>query len=106
MQKKHLYLPCSRGRIKTDKRKGNGNGRPDIQHHRSGEAAAQRDLDARKQGYPDYAGKRFILAYIEGDWCEVDEFSEPQLAEAEGFGVSDETGEQMLGTDGEWYYVA
>lgn len=70
------------------------------------EAAANADLAARRSSDPNYGGKRFVMAYIEGDWCEVDEYSEPHLADSEGFGVADETGEQMLRTDGEWYFVA
>ena len=50
----------------------------------------------------------YLLVKIEGEWAEADEYSQPAIdaGNAEAWGVADETGEQMLGADGEWYFVA
>lgn len=50
----------------------------------------------------------FILVKIEGEWAEADEYSQPAIdaGNAEAWGVCSTCGEQMLGTDGEWYVVA
>lgn len=70
------------------------------------QAAAQRDLDARRSGDPNYDGKRFVMTLVgEADlWVHHDDVGPDDTIH--GFGVCDEAGEQMLGTDGEWYFVA
>lgn len=50
--------------------------------------------------------KSFLLVLIEGEWAEVDEYSEPQLASAEAWGTCNHDGTKMLGTDGMWHEVA
>lgn len=65
-------------------------------------AAAKKDLDARRNRDAKYRGKRFVLGWSEANgWTEVEGGEDYEC-----FGVTDETGEQMLGNDGEWYTVA
>lgn len=77
------------------------------------EAAANADLVARRSSYPNYGGKRFVLATVDDydghgeTTVEAEEVNgEPGIGTVLAWHVTDETGMQMLGTDGEWYFVA
>lgn len=73
--------------------------------------AAAEDLRARRNADAAYPGKRFVLAFVANyagcgaAWIEAKEAHELSF-HVLAYGITDETGEQMLGNDGEWYVVA